>query len=106
MLFVTDLAMSGLAYSTIKVYLAAVRHLHVTYGKHTQFSTQLTPRLQQVLKGVKKSHGTIKKSATRRPITLTIMIGIKKFLFSQHQCHDTHVLGSLPPHLFWLLEEQ
>ena len=88
MLFVTDLATSRLAYSTIKVYLAAVRHLHVTYEKHTQFSIQLTPRLQQVLKGIKKSHAATKKSAAHRLITLAIMIGIKKFLLSQPQCHD------------------
>ena len=38
MLFATHLATSGLAYTSIKVYLAAVRHLHVTKGKHSQFT--------------------------------------------------------------------
>ena len=92
MLFVTDLATSGLAHSTIKVYLSSVRHLHVTHGKHTQFSAQLTPRLQQVLKGVKKSQASTKKSPSRRPITLSIMSGIKKFLLSQPSCHNNTMI--------------
>ena len=31
------LATCGLSAATIKVYLSAVRHMHVTYGKHTKF---------------------------------------------------------------------
>ena len=83
MLFATDLATSGLAYTSIKVYLAAVRHLHVTKGKHSQFTAQLTPRLQQVLKGIKKAQAVSRQPATRRPITLTILKGIRATLLSQ-----------------------
>ena len=52
MLFVSHLANLGLTHSTIKVYLSSIRHLHVTQGKHSQFSTAFTPHLQQVLKGI------------------------------------------------------
>ena len=52
MLFVSHLADTGLAHSPIKVYLSSVHHLHVTQGQHSQFSKQLTPCLQQVLKGI------------------------------------------------------
>ena len=77
MLFATHLATSGLAYTSIKVYLAAVRHLHVTKGKHSQFTAQLTPRLQQVLKGIKKAQAVSRQPAIRRPITPTILKGIR-----------------------------
>ena len=45
MLFVSHLANLGLTHSAIKVYLSSIRHLHVTQGKHSQFSTELTPCL-------------------------------------------------------------
>ena len=67
MLFVSHQANLGLTHSTIKVYLSSIHHLHVTQGKHPQFSTKLTPHLQQVLKGIflKKasSHHILSKSA-------------------------------------------
>ena len=54
MLFVSHLANLELTHSTIKVYLSSIHHIHVTQGKHSQFSTKLTPRLQKVLKGIIK----------------------------------------------------
>ena len=53
-MFVGHLAQQGLTHQTIKVYLSAVRNLHVTAGLHNQFVAQLTPRLGMVLKGIKK----------------------------------------------------
>ena len=50
LLFVTHLATSGLSYTTIKVYLSAIRSMHVVTGQHIVFNQQLTPLLQQVLK--------------------------------------------------------
>lgn len=38
-----------------KVYLSGVRHLHVLAGLNDHFNLQLTPRLQQVLKGFQKT---------------------------------------------------
>ena len=37
LLFVSHLATISLSHSTIKVYLAAVRHMHMTQGKYTEF---------------------------------------------------------------------
>ena len=37
-----------------KAYLSGVRHLHVLAGLNDHFNLQLTPRLQQVLKGFKR----------------------------------------------------
>ena len=55
------------------VYLAAVRHMHVTHRKYTEFQDQLTPHLQQVIKGIKKSQAATGQARIRRPITLAIM---------------------------------
>lgn len=38
----------GFAHTTIKVYLAAIRNLHVASGNYQAFYSQLTPHLQQV----------------------------------------------------------
>jgi len=54
MLFVTYLATLNLSYPTIKVYLTAISSLHTASGHHNDLNTQLTPRLQQVLKGTEK----------------------------------------------------
>ena len=54
LLFVVHLAQQGLAHATIKVYLSAVRNLHVTTGLHREFTAQLTPKLELVMKGIKE----------------------------------------------------
>ena len=54
LLFVGHLVRQGLSYASIKVYLSAVRNLHVAAGLHKGFTEQLTPRLELVLKGIKK----------------------------------------------------
>ena len=86
MLFATDLATSGLAYTSVKVYLSAVHHLHMIKGKHTQFTVQLTPCLKQVLKGIKKAQAVRRQPTTRKPITLSIMKGIRATLLSLPRC--------------------
>ena len=92
MLFVSHLANLGLTHSTIKVYLSSICHLHITQGKHSQFSTELTPRLQQVLKGTKKLQAITSHPRVRRPITLEVMQGIKSVLLSQSHCyHNTMI---------------
>ena len=54
-LFASYLATQNISYTTIKVYLSAVRHMHVSMGLHNFFNAQLTPRLQLTLKGIQKS---------------------------------------------------
>ncbi len=52
--FVTFLARS-IKYSSIKIYLAAVRHYHIRHGFHLHMHKML--RLQLVLRGIKCSQG-------------------------------------------------
>ena len=72
-MFVSHLAQQGLTHQTIKVYLSAVRNLYITAGLHNQFAAQLTPRLEMVLKGIKKDKAAAATPRTRLPITVEIV---------------------------------
>ena len=80
LLFVAHLAQSHLSYSTIKVYLSAIRHLHLTAGLLDTFSAQSTPRLAQVLQGIKRYQAFTTSPTIRLPITIQIMHNIKTTL--------------------------
>ena len=82
-LFATYLASEKISHATIKVYLAAIRNTHVSAGLHSHFHQQLTPRLQLILKGIKKTQAISQPAKTRLPITLNIMKNIKSMLSSQ-----------------------
>ena len=71
--FVSHLAKGGLRHGTIMVYLFAVHHMYVACGKHVEFTTQLSPQLHQVLKGIKRTQSALQEPMLRRPITLDIM---------------------------------
>jgi len=80
LLFVSHLASKNISHTTIKVYLVAVCHMHVIASLHRLFEEQLTPRLQLVLKGIKRTQAISNPCRTRLPITLKIMSGIKDCL--------------------------
>ena len=75
-LFATHLASINLSYTTIKLYLSAVRHLHVSEGYHEHFNLQLTQRLQLVLWGIRKHQSLTLPKRIRLPITIQIMCSI------------------------------
>lgn len=79
-LFVTHLATGNISHATIKVYLSAIRHMHVTSGKLQHFNQQLTPRLQQILKGIRKDQAATRPLKVQLPITLQILQDIKHLL--------------------------
>ena len=58
------------------VYLSAVRNMHVATGYQSIYSLQLTPHLQQVLKGIKKTQAISQPPRISRPIILDIMSSI------------------------------
>ena len=70
----------NLAHKTIKVYLSAVRNLHITSGHFKAFESQLSPRLEQILKGIKSSQAKTKSPHIRLPITSSIMYKIRSVL--------------------------
>ena len=91
-MFVSHLAQEDLAHSSIKVYLSAVRNLHVSAGYHTEFAAQLTPRLQLVLKEIKKERAKFAPSCTRLPITVEIMSKIKEVFLQKPKDYDNILL--------------
>ena len=70
-MFISFLAES-IHHSSIKVYLSAVRSLHIEKGFHDPLLNCL--RLQQVLRGVKRSQGS--PAAQRFPITDSLLLVI------------------------------
>ena len=80
LLFTAYLGQRKLAYSTIKVYLSAVRNLHVAAGMHQIFSSQLIPRVQQVVRGICKMQAAERPTQVCLPITINIMVKIKAIL--------------------------
>ena len=80
LLFVTYLGQLELTHKTIKVYLSAVRNLHITTGHFTIFETQLSPRVERVLKGIKLTQAKSKPPRSRLPITSSIMRKIRAVL--------------------------
>ena len=80
LLFVTYLADQNSSSSTIKVYLAAIRNPHVAQGGHERFMEVSTPRLQQVMKGIKREQAAVTRHRIRKPITICIMSHIQQIL--------------------------
>ena len=75
--FVSQLVKEGLRHRTIKVYLAAVRHLHIAEGRDDPFQAPMN-RLHYTLMGVKREEAQRgKKSRERLPITPDILRQIK-----------------------------
>ena len=75
--FVAQIAGSGIKHRTAKVYLSAVRSLHIAEGEKDPFEVP-RPRLQQVLRGIKRVEA--EKGASNRqrlPISPDILRKLK-----------------------------
>jgi len=73
MMFAAYLAKSGLAYTSIKVYFSAIGNWHSACAQHDAYQAALTPRLEQVLRGIKKEQAVTRQVRIRLPITTEIM---------------------------------
>jgi len=82
----------NLSYSTIKVYLAAVRSAHVAARKHSNFESQSTPRVLQVMKGICKQKAISNLPRVRLPITMDIMGGNRTVLSNQPETYFTRMM--------------
>ena len=75
----------------MRIYVVARRNLHVASSNHQAFHSQLTPRLQQVLQGIKKDQAN-RQPTTHLPITLTIMRHYKAVITTQPWNHHTAMM--------------
>ena len=91
-LFATHLATGNISHATIKVYLSAVRHLHVLAGLHDHFNSQLKPRLQLILKGIKKQQVMTHPPRVCLPITLQIICKMKEVLSQEPRSYTNIML--------------
>ena len=91
LLFVSSLAVNRISHGTIKVYLSAIRHMHVKEGLHSHFSQQVTPRLQLTINGIKKSQVASFTPRVRLPITMQLMQKIQTLL-QQSSSYDSKML--------------
>jgi hypothetical protein len=76
--FVAQLSKEGLKHRTIKVYLSAVRYLHIAEGKEDPFQSPMN-RLHYILRGMKREEALKStESRVRLPITPSILRKIKQ----------------------------
>ena len=73
--FVSHLASEGLTHQTIKSYLSAIRYFHIIAGSGDPFCPGAFPRLQYVLRGIKRAPRL--PSQPRLPITPPVLKAIK-----------------------------
>lgn len=79
-LFTTHLATHNISLATIKVYLSAVRYMHLCKGLHDTFNQQFTPRLQLILRGIKRRQACICPIRQRLPVTIQMLRRIRHLL--------------------------
>ena len=89
-LYVAYLAEKGLRTRSISVYLAALRHLRVSCGE-APGERSAWPRLQYVLKGVKRTQAVDTPIRRRLPITIGIMAKLQAALAA----HEDQYTGRL-----------
>lgn len=90
--FVAFLAKERVKHASIKCYLSAIRHLQISSGFPDLFLDKQWPRLQYVLKGVKRSQGSAPAIPPRRPITPQILHSIRQSWPAGEPSHNTRML--------------
>ena len=94
-LFITHLATSNISQGTIKVFLSAVRHMHICKGLHNHFNHQVTPRLQLILRGIKKRQTGMNSTRTRLPVTVQMLHSIRSLLSKESTSYNNTTLWAM-----------
>jgi len=89
--YVAYLTNNGLAYQTIKTYLAAIRHVQIVQGLPEPKQYASMPKLKVVEKGVRKIRALDKPSRPHLPITPAILRQIRA-LWSPKSRDFTHIM--------------
>jgi len=94
-LFSTYLATHNISITTIKVYLSAVRYIHLCRGLHNHFKRQFTPRLNLILRGIRKRQACTRPTRQRLPVTIQILCKLKKLLIKRNPSYDAITLWAM-----------
>ena len=89
--YVSKLANDGLKHQSIKSYLSALRFMQISAGLSDPYASSVWPRLQYVLKGVKRPRGE-QSSKPRLPITPDILRRIQTVWQRRFAERDTIML--------------
>ena len=89
--FISYLAVSGLAYGTIKTYLAAVRHLQISMDLPEPQAVPM-PKLALVERGIRRVKARESTPRARLPITPVILSQLKALWSSNAREFDTIML--------------
>ena len=90
--YVSYLASQNIMHSTIKVYLSAVRHLHIENHMPDPHMGSMA-RLEQVVKGVKRDQArNLPNHRIRLPITADLMQRMKSILMKNSRDEDNIML--------------
>ena len=76
--FATYLACQQLAPQTVKVYMAAIRHMQITMGLPEPREYSSMPRLRLVQSGIQRTHVARGTAKIRLPITPAILLKLKE----------------------------
>ena len=89
-LFIAYLARSGLAYFTIKTYLAALRHYHISMDVQC-FQQSAMPKFLLVKRGIRKEKAKSYSQKPRLPISPQILLQLKA-LWSTGKPESTKIM--------------
>ena len=91
--YITYLAQQGLADSTIRVYLSALRHHHIAYDIPEPDRTKM-PKLKLVDSGIRRTKARTPKQI-RLPVTPDILRQVYKHWYSSRHDYETIMLWSV-----------
>ena len=86
--YASYLATDKLSPQTIKVYLAAIRHMQITIGLPEPREFLSLPRLRLVQAGIQRTHATQASTKVRLPITPSILRSLKEHWSPQRTDED------------------
>ena len=89
--FVSSLANNKLSHSSMKCYLAAVRHLHIAEGYGDPHINSMV-KLEQVMKGIRSLQSKCLKKTPRLPITPELLLKLKEMWSKRPELRDGSML--------------
>ena len=101
LMFIAHFFKDIIGHTSIKTYFAAIRHLHVSVGMYYSYTQQLSPYLELVIRGIKKTSFKQSHHGNVFLFLLTSWLASTKYLPAPLTTSLYNDLGSLVYCLFW-----